>query len=160
MNLCTHFSFLYCQCVLLTSREWLQEASFGFFSNFAVQLSHLMYSSFFWFVPRWCTLLSEIKFPSFLKILFFKSGYKPLSLLLTCCSLAHTVTLSILCHFSLTNWVYKCSAQADEDGATNSDLSSFACCRLWAWVSLLILLFRYLGTRNIPLAFLIPAFSV
>lgn len=76
-KLCTHFSFLYCQCVLVTSWKWLQGASCVLSTNFTVQLSHLIYSSFFWFVPRWSTLLNEIKFPWSFKIKFFKSGYKP-----------------------------------------------------------------------------------
>lgn len=114
MNLCTHFSFLYSQFVLITLWKWLQGASFVLFTNFAVQLSHLIYNSFFWVVPGWCTLLSEIKFLSFFLIQFFKSGYKPLSLLLTCCPLSHIVTLSILCQHSLASWVYKSSTQADE----------------------------------------------
>lgn len=153
MNLCTHFSFLYCQCVLVTSWKLLQGASFVLFTNFAVQLSHLIHSSFFWFVPRWCTLLSEIKFLSSFNIKFFKSGYKTLSLLPACCPLSCIITLSILCQLSLTNPEYiRAQPRLMRFGADNSDLSSFARCRLWTWRSLLILLFRDLWGQETSLS--------
>lgn len=153
MNLRTHFSFLYCQCVLVTSWKLLQGASFVLFTNFAVQLSHLIHSSFFWFVPRWCTLLSEIKFLSSFNIKFFKSGYKTLSLLPACCPLSCVITLSILCQLSLTNPEYvRAQPRLMRFGADNSDLSSFARCRLWTWRSLLILLFRDLWGQETSLS--------